>query len=168
MEVDPFLVLVFFFNDTATTEIYTLSLHDALPISRDPGARPRHRRAHICSVRGHDGDGAHLVEATRRRPRLHLWEHWHADRRGSHQPRQDPWPGRAGRIHWRRGHLRRHLRDRIVVGRVRGLVRGQGSQAGRLSKGPGFGEAHGPYEITDGAGHLLRTVAGGEMAPREN
>src|SRR3712207_8052669 len=27
---------VFFFNDTATTEIYTLSLHDALPISRRP------------------------------------------------------------------------------------------------------------------------------------
>src|SRR5437667_8691757 len=26
---------VFFFNDTATTEIYTLSLHDALPISQD-------------------------------------------------------------------------------------------------------------------------------------
>src|SRR2546430_6130249 len=26
--------LIFFFNDTATTEIYTLSLHDALPISR--------------------------------------------------------------------------------------------------------------------------------------
>jgi len=25
-------VLFFFFNDTATTEIYTLSLHDALPI----------------------------------------------------------------------------------------------------------------------------------------
>src|SRR5688572_32741599 len=29
------LVLVFFFNDTATTEIYTLSLHDALPIYPD-------------------------------------------------------------------------------------------------------------------------------------
>src|SRR2546426_4954107 len=28
-----FLVFFFFFNDTATTEIYTLSLHDALPIS---------------------------------------------------------------------------------------------------------------------------------------
>src|SRR2546422_2370086 len=28
----------FFFNDTATTEIYTLSLHDALPISRRHGA----------------------------------------------------------------------------------------------------------------------------------
>ena len=27
-------VWYFFFNDTATTEIYTLSLHDALPISR--------------------------------------------------------------------------------------------------------------------------------------
>src|SRR5256885_3865045 len=27
----------FFFNDTATTEIYTLSLHDALPISRGRG-----------------------------------------------------------------------------------------------------------------------------------
>src|SRR5256885_11701646 len=29
----PVSVLFFFFNDTATTEIYTLSLHDALPIS---------------------------------------------------------------------------------------------------------------------------------------
>src|SRR2546429_7188206 len=28
------LTFFFFFNDTATTEIYTLSLHDALPISR--------------------------------------------------------------------------------------------------------------------------------------
>src|SRR5258708_20729468 len=28
----------FFFNDTATTEIYTLSLHDALPICVRPGA----------------------------------------------------------------------------------------------------------------------------------
>src|ERR1022692_3166122 len=29
---DAYIVGVFFFNDTATTEIYTLSLHDALPI----------------------------------------------------------------------------------------------------------------------------------------
>src|SRR2546429_9354636 len=28
----PFHLIIFFFNDTATTEIYTLSLHDALPI----------------------------------------------------------------------------------------------------------------------------------------
>src|SRR2546425_10657467 len=33
--------MVFFFNDTATTEIYTLSLHDALPISL---RRKRERR----------------------------------------------------------------------------------------------------------------------------
>src|SRR2546430_10140824 len=33
----------FFFNDTATTEIYTLSLHDALPISKDPLAQPLSR-----------------------------------------------------------------------------------------------------------------------------
>src|SRR3712207_6963308 len=32
----------FFFNDTATTEIYTLSLHDALPISRAPRPRAGH------------------------------------------------------------------------------------------------------------------------------
>src|SRR6266550_3670526 len=31
-----FYYLSFFFNDTATTEIYTLSLHDALPIFRGP------------------------------------------------------------------------------------------------------------------------------------
>src|SRR5690349_13623019 len=30
--------VIFFFNDTATTEIYTLSLHDALPIFSLPGA----------------------------------------------------------------------------------------------------------------------------------
>src|SRR3712207_6977773 len=32
--------LFFFFNDTATTEIYTLSLHDALPISPHEGTDP--------------------------------------------------------------------------------------------------------------------------------
>src|SRR3989454_10177087 len=32
-------ILFFFFNDTATTEIYTLSLHDALPISREQPQR---------------------------------------------------------------------------------------------------------------------------------
>src|SRR3712207_7230308 len=36
-------LVFFFFNDTATTEIYTLSLHDALPIS--PGERPGPRPA---------------------------------------------------------------------------------------------------------------------------
>src|SRR3712207_7361477 len=32
---------MFIFNDTATTEIYTLSLHDALPISQRPRRRQR-------------------------------------------------------------------------------------------------------------------------------
>src|SRR2546430_8445523 len=32
-----FIFFFFFFNDTATTEIYTLSLHDALPICKRPG-----------------------------------------------------------------------------------------------------------------------------------
>src|SRR2546430_10140906 len=32
---DLYLLFFFFFNDTATTEIYTLSLHDALPISKN-------------------------------------------------------------------------------------------------------------------------------------
>src|SRR5690349_23660145 len=35
----------FFFNAPATTEIYTLSLHDALPISRTLRAQHRHQRA---------------------------------------------------------------------------------------------------------------------------
>src|SRR2546421_6552587 len=33
MIMSPLFSFFFFFNDTATTEIYTLSLHDALPIS---------------------------------------------------------------------------------------------------------------------------------------
>src|SRR6266536_4554134 len=36
-----FYIFFFFFNDTATTEIYTLSLHDALPIS-PPAWPPGH------------------------------------------------------------------------------------------------------------------------------
>src|SRR2546427_6861477 len=48
----PLILLFFFFNDTATTEIYTLSLHDALPIcapdglssrAEGPGRPPRRR-----------------------------------------------------------------------------------------------------------------------------
>src|SRR2546430_17148559 len=35
LRLGPLRVVFFFFNDTATTEIYTLSLHDALPILLD-------------------------------------------------------------------------------------------------------------------------------------
>src|SRR3712207_7236085 len=49
-------VLCFFFNDTATTEIYTLSLHDALPIfhaSRSSGERSLSTSLfHLCGYRG--------------------------------------------------------------------------------------------------------------------
>src|SRR6478736_7669076 len=53
-------VFFFFFKDTATTEIYTLSLHDALPISNSPpptrnwrriSMRPRNRRRDRKSTR---------------------------------------------------------------------------------------------------------------------
>src|SRR2546422_11498450 len=40
----------FFFNDTATTEIYTLSLHDALPICEER-SRPRNGLEILRSVR---------------------------------------------------------------------------------------------------------------------
>src|SRR5258707_894249 len=55
---------VFFFNDTATTEIYTLSLHDALPIFGGSGGRDlqsrhaeqRHLESHAGAARGADAD----------------------------------------------------------------------------------------------------------------
>src|SRR4030066_209915 len=53
----------FFFNDTATTEIYTLSLHDALPSSR--GSPPRGPR---CGRRGRWGRAA-----PRSRPLSRCW-----------------------------------------------------------------------------------------------
>src|SRR5258705_275489 len=40
----PATITFFFFNDTATTEIYTLSLHDALPIYYFVRASPLHGR----------------------------------------------------------------------------------------------------------------------------
>src|SRR6266481_1839662 len=65
----------FFFNDTATTEIYTLSLHDALPISRwyrgfaatPPGVPliSSSRGTHVTSARESDHHG--VPEALRHR-----------------------------------------------------------------------------------------------------
>src|SRR2546425_13081559 len=43
-----FFFFFFFFNDTATTEIYTLSLHDALPILL--GRSGKSRRSATCSA----------------------------------------------------------------------------------------------------------------------
>src|SRR2546430_8719848 len=69
----PCRLFFFFFNDTATTEIYTLSLHDALPIyvrcERD-GRRPAPRGG-LCRRRGQGRGGARPPDAAaeaRRRP----------------------------------------------------------------------------------------------------
>src|SRR5256885_9872042 len=43
---------IFFFNDTATTEIYTLSLHDALPISTSVAGGRTSTGATSCSPPG--------------------------------------------------------------------------------------------------------------------
>src|SRR5258708_20233317 len=49
MHMPSTLPTFFFFNDTATTEIYTLSLHDALPISRTTdGGLPARVPSSIC------------------------------------------------------------------------------------------------------------------------
>src|SRR5258708_20610034 len=43
----------FFFNDTATTEIYTLSLHDALPISDIAGAQQHLKKGSYRELHWH-------------------------------------------------------------------------------------------------------------------
>src|SRR5215211_8277987 len=64
----------FFFNDTATTEIYTLSLHDALPICGRVAARRRPpRRARSSEERrlgACRGRGQRARDADRRKRRL--------------------------------------------------------------------------------------------------
>src|SRR2546428_9547346 len=61
----------FFFNDTATTEIYTLSLHDALPICHVVARRGRHDRVHVArqavEMRRHDGTRVRGDRALERR-----------------------------------------------------------------------------------------------------
>src|SRR2546430_17099670 len=54
------IIFFFFFNDTATTEIYTLSLHDALPIftaTGSPDSRPK-KSASIPDEKKHIGSWA--------------------------------------------------------------------------------------------------------------
>src|SRR2546426_5981703 len=58
----------FFFNDTATTEIYTLSLHDALPIS-SPWARSRRAPSQPPSPCSPTGSGTSPAPATAARDR---------------------------------------------------------------------------------------------------
>src|SRR2546425_12883702 len=62
----------FFFNDTATTEIYTLSLHDALPISRATTSAspmviaPRYASSKVSAARGRfrrDAEGSRTASS---------------------------------------------------------------------------------------------------------
>src|SRR2546430_5789254 len=64
----------FFFNDTATTEIYTLSLHDALPISRHHAARLDDPRE-LAQRRGWIGDVAEEVRERQPVERARSEEH---------------------------------------------------------------------------------------------
>src|SRR5256885_14873804 len=63
--------IFFFFNDTATTEIYTLSLHDALPICAGDAAaeplRPGQFQTGRVERAGHAGGGRTRLP----RPRAH-------------------------------------------------------------------------------------------------
>src|SRR6267378_3117478 len=65
----------FFFNDPATTEIYTLSLHDALPISSRSLSRQRlqmHARALVAAVlRPHDREDPELGQIRLAAEELH-------------------------------------------------------------------------------------------------
>src|SRR5215208_7490753 len=64
--LSPCSFLFFFFNDTATTEIYTLSLHDALPIS----LVPEMRRPRQGDGEAHDGRVPRRDEEDRKSTRL--------------------------------------------------------------------------------------------------
>src|SRR2546422_11633994 len=61
-------IIFFFFNDTATTEIYTLSLHDALPISQDEAGALRGMPVHQGPLR--IGEASRLGEGDRKSTRL--------------------------------------------------------------------------------------------------
>src|SRR3712207_7679022 len=62
---------LFFFNDTATTEIYTLSLHDALPIWRQRALVPLRAdadpAARVVQAAGHQARGPAGPEVPHRR-----------------------------------------------------------------------------------------------------
>src|SRR2546425_11553937 len=86
-------IFFFFFNDTATTEIYTLSLHDALPISAPP--------------RAHGGDHARASGRVVRGPRAHRGRGPPRGARGGVVPR-----GRAAGRADRRGRERSRVDGR--------------------------------------------------------
>src|SRR2546422_6884855 len=79
----------FFFNDTATTEIYTLSLHDALPISVRV-ARVATGRSKVVKFEGHFHgvhDGRSEEHTSELQSRLHLVCRLLLEKKKKNQPR---------------------------------------------------------------------------------
>src|SRR6266581_2791136 len=121
-----FFCFFFFFNDTATTEIYTLSLHDALPISPQPrspppGAPPPRSRCGSSRSEEHTSElqsPVHLVC----RLLLEKKKERHLQPRGRVQRQSlDRCAGRS-RTHQRRRHLRdARCRTRVHRRRERSL-----------------------------------------------
>src|SRR2546430_15305279 len=69
---DTVVFFFFFFNDTATTEIYTLSLHDALPIF-DLGSLGGAGTTSIAHDGNDEGAVVGLAETSTGRPHAFLW-----------------------------------------------------------------------------------------------
>src|SRR5256885_16732068 len=111
------LFFFFFFNDTATTEIYTLSLHDALPIlrriHRGPGqaAHGRARRARAPLIRRVGG-------------LLHFSFPWRSRRPHPMKPARPKGPGTAskGRPAARLSSPSRAAREGEGAKRLRGCI----------------------------------------------
>src|SRR6476659_9023510 len=141
-----FFFFFFFFNDTATTEIYTLSLHDALPISigkrhmadlahgGEPDVVPEGRRDRV-SAAARRRDLGRLREAFRdgRRPL----------RRPAHGAVQDPRGDGTGRLSSRRAAHHRHP-ERAAA------VQGRSCRRDRELVRPGAGEGHGALTSPNG------------------
>src|SRR5258706_11899899 len=64
----------FFFNDTATTEIYTLSLHDALPISRRARAVAERRPPSKKAISPNSSPGERVAMTAESRSEEHTSE----------------------------------------------------------------------------------------------
>src|SRR5205809_7862385 len=75
----------FFFNDTATTEIYTLSLHDALPISQRPEHEVARGDPRALPFSCHPHERPRLPPDARPRLRWPFERHAHTHRTSPHQ-----------------------------------------------------------------------------------
>src|SRR2546427_13299266 len=89
----------FFFNDTATTEIYTLSLHDALPISLPEGGSAGRRKTPRGAAAALDRGRAGQAPAEDRS----VARHRHGLRSGHGEARHGRAGPRAGPYRHRRG-----------------------------------------------------------------